>query len=220
MPNKKFQLIILAALLVFAIVTVAVVVVNNNQSNETVHDDQPSIEGQPTIGEADAPVQIVEFGDFKCPSCKAWEEVIFPQLENDYLDNGDVSYSFINVLFHGEESKIGSLAAESVLEHDPESYWTFHKKMFEEQPAQNHDSLWITHDKMAEIAEETTSMNVSQLMSDLEQETMAEQVNQDMDLVEEFDVQFTPSIMVNGTMMEDPFDYEALKALIDQELEG
>ena len=30
----------------------------------------------------------------------------------------------------------------------------------------------------------------------------------------------TPSIMVNGTMLEDPFDYEKMKNLIEEELEG
>ena len=37
-------------------------------------------------------------------------------------------------------------------------------------------------------------------------------------LVEEFGVSITPTIMVNGTMLEDPFDYEKIKSLIDQEL--
>ncbi|MFJ7974190.1 hypothetical protein ACIQZI_00530 [Peribacillus sp. NPDC096379] len=46
-----------------------------------------------------------------------------------------------------------------------------------------------------------------------------EEVEKDSNLVKEFKVQFIPSIMVNGTMLEDPFDYEKIKILIDQELE-
>ena len=55
---------------------------------------------------------------------------------------------------------------------------------------------------------------------DIEQQSAIEEVNKDTELVEEFKVQQTPSIMVNGTMLEDPFDYEKIKNLIEKELEG
>ena len=32
---------------------------------------QLNVEHQPSFGPADAPVTIVEFGDFECPSCRA-----------------------------------------------------------------------------------------------------------------------------------------------------
>src|SRR5690606_17989243 len=43
-------------------------------------------ERQPVIGNPDAPVKIVEFGDYKCPVCKRFAEEIFPQLKRDFLD--------------------------------------------------------------------------------------------------------------------------------------
>nr|WP_245645050.1 thioredoxin domain-containing protein [Peribacillus loiseleuriae] len=52
-----------------------------------------------------------------------------------------------------------------------------------------------------------------------EKQTGLEEVEKDSNLVKEFKVQFIPSIMVNGTMLEDSFDYEKIKILIDQELE-
>ena len=217
MKNKPFQLAIIATLVVFGIIT-AVVVMNNNEPTKTAYSDQPSIEGQPTIGNTDSPVQVVEFGDYKCPSCKAWGETIYPQLVKDYVENDQISFSYINVLFHGEESKLASLAAESVYKEEPESYWDFHKMVYDEQE-ENHDAQWVTTEKMLEIAEATTNVDLQQLESELEQETMVEAVNLDAELVKEYEVQFTPSIMVNGTMLEDPFDYEAIKELIDKELE-
>lgn len=99
-------------LAIIALITAIVVINNNSESNETTFGKQPPIDGQPTLGDPDAPITVVEFGDFKCPACKAWGENIFPQLVNDYVDTGQVKFSFINVLFHGEESELGSLAAE------------------------------------------------------------------------------------------------------------
>eukprot|EP00130_Batrachochytrium_dendrobatidis_P008522 XP_006683397.1 hypothetical protein BATDEDRAFT_28910 [Batrachochytrium dendrobatidis JAM81] len=171
------------------------------------------------IGDPDAPVTVVEFGDFKCPSCKAWGENIYPQLVSDYVDTGKVKFSFINVLFHGEESELASLAAESVYKQNPDSYWEFHKALFKEQPSENHDSSWVTIEKILEVASGVSGIDTDKLKSDIESNSEIDEVNKDTELVTEFEVQLTPTIMVNETMIEDPFDYEAIKNAIDNALE-
>ena len=136
---------------------------------ELSFEKQPPIDGQPTMGESDAPITVVEFGDFKCPSCKAWGETIYPQLITDYVDTGKVKFSFINVLFHGDESKLGSLAAEAVYKQNPDSYWEFHKGLFKEQPDADHDSLWITREKINEVASAIPDIDLKQLQDDMQQ---------------------------------------------------
>lgn len=209
--------------LVFIGIIVALVIVNNNKSSESnsenTFDKQPPIEGQPTLGDTNAPVTVVEFGDFKCPACKVWGEDIFPQLVSDYVDTGKVQFSFINVLFHGEESKLASLAAESVYKQNPKAYWDFHKALFKEQPTENHDSLWVTKEKVLEIANNIPSIDPEQLESAINNQTHMDKVNKDSELVTKFNVQLTPTIMVNNTVIEDPFNYESIKRAIDNELE-
>ncbi|MDL4839847.1 DsbA family protein [Aquibacillus rhizosphaerae] len=219
---SPFQMVVIFTLVIVAAL-VAIVVINNNKdsNSETTFDKQPPLEGQPVLGQPGAPVTVVEFGDFKCPSCKAWGESVYPQLVEDYVDKGKVKFAFINVLFHGNESKLASLAAESVYEQSPESYWTFHKELFNAQPSmENHDELWVTNEKLIEIASNISGIDTQQLKQDLENETTIDKVNVDTTLVEEFGVELTPTIMVNGTMLKDPFDYEKIKSLIEQALEG
>ncbi|WP_227396021.1 thioredoxin domain-containing protein [Jeotgalibacillus aurantiacus] len=219
MKNNAYKIAVVVTLLVFAVVGAFVYMNSGSQTAGSQSSDQPSIEGQPTMGNTDSPVQVVEFGDFKCPSCKAWGEMIYPQLVSDYVDTDKISFSYVNVLFHGQESELASLAAESIYKMDPDSYWDFQKKLYEEQPAQNHDAVWVTNEKLLEVAAETTDVDLAQLEEELNNATMADEVAIDTELVEQFDVAFTPSIIVNGTMLEDPFDYEAIKALIDEGLE-
>ncbi|TES47056.1 DsbA family protein [Halalkalibacterium halodurans] len=225
--NSKSPVKILFVLTIVIIgLLVAIVLLNNAKSSNqdpevTVFEEQPPIEGQPILGEESAPVTIVEFGDFKCPACKAWGETVFPQLINDYVDTGKVKFSYINVLFHGEESQTGSLAAEAVLKQSPENYWAFHKAIFDEQPTtQSHDDLWLTNEKVLEIASAIPGIDVKQLQDSLENQTEMNNVNTDNQLVSQYNIQLTPTIMVNNIMLEDPFDYEKMKSLIEQELEG
>lgn len=220
--NSPFQIAVILTLVFLGAMT-ALVVINNNtdSSNETTFDKQPPIEGQPILGDSDAPVTVVEFGDFKCPACKAWGERVFPQLVNDYVATGKVKFAYINVLFHGKESELGSLAAEAVYEQNPESYWMFHKELYDAQPPrENHDDVWITNEKLLEIASTIPGIDIEKLQESLKNQTGIEKINLDTTLVNEYNVQLTPTIMVNGTMLEDPFDYEKIKSLIDKELEG
>lgn len=219
--NSTMKILVIITILII-ILGVALVVLTSNSNSDVgeTYSEQPPVEGQPVLGEDAAPVTVVEFGDFKCPACKAWGETIFPQLVNDYVDTGKVKFSYINTPFHGEESILASLAAESILVQNSDAYWDFHNALFAEQPSANHDSQWITIEKILEVANEIENIDLERLELALEEQSEIEDVNNDVELVEKFDVQMTPSIMVNDIMLEDPFDYEAVKELIDQELEG
>ncbi|ASN05642.1 DsbA family protein [Virgibacillus necropolis] len=219
--NSPFKTVVIITLVIVALI-IAFVVINNNSSEsnvETTSDKQPSIVGQPTLGDSDAPVTVVEFGDFKCPACKVWGTDIFPQLIRDYVETGKVKFSFINVLFHGEESKLGSLAAESVYQQNPDAYWDFHKALFKAQPSENHDSEWITIEKILEVASSVPNIDADKLKMAIENNSEMNEVNKDTKLVTDFEIQLTPTIMVNGTMIEDPYDYEAIKQAIEKALE-
>lgn len=214
----KFAVIV--TIVAIALLAIIVVISSNQTPDETeIVREEVDITGQPVLGSEDAPVTVVEFGDFKCPSCKAWGETVYPQLVEDYILSGDVKFSYVNVLFHGNESVVGSLAAESVYKQDPEVYWEFHKALFDAQPeSSQHDNLWITTEKILELSSGIPSINQEQLKQDVEQELTAEQVNTDKDLYTKHNVSQTPTININGITMENPFDYEAIKEVIEKEL--
>ncbi|WP_050179670.1 DsbA family protein [Domibacillus robiginosus] len=223
---KNSKKIVTSTLVLFA--TIIGLVLFLNKEDETAQEteqtassnEHPLIEGQPTLGEVEAPVSIVEFGDYKCPSCKQWGELIFPKLVEDYVNTGKAKFSYINVLFHGEESVLAALASESVYKQDPENFWAFHKAVFTAQPAtQEHDNPWISVDKLKDIAEATApNVDLAQLESDLNIEGthIAEEVSKDKELVHKYKVPFTPTIIIDGVMLKDPFDYEKITSLIER----
>ncbi len=209
--------------LVAVVLLAAIVIISNKQApdeSEIVRVDV-DLTGQPILGEESAPVTVVEFGDFKCPSCKVWGEKIYPQLVEDYVLSGKVKFSYVNVLFHGKESVVAAMGAESVYKQDPNVYWDFQKKVFASQPeVASHDDVWVTTDKLIELASEFPSINQEQLKQDVDKELTMDQVNIDKELFTKHNVSQTPTIKINGVTMEDPFDYEAIKKVIESELEA
>ena len=215
--SSTMKFIVIGTLVAVAII-VAFIFLNTKDEAVPTEVEQVDVTGQPSIGEEDAPVQIVEFGDFKCPSCKTWGEMIFPKLVEDYVETGDVKLSFVNVLFHGEESVLASIAAESVFERTPDIYWDFHHALYGAQPVEDHDEAWVTPENVLDIASAFPEIDQALLKEDMENQATIDSVKIDDELVEKTGVTMTPTVVINGKMMEDPFDYEAIKAVIEQEI--
>jgi len=89
----------------------------------------PVITAQPTEGDPDAPVTIVEFAEFYCPFCAKYLWETFPQIEKDYIEKGLVKYEFRNLVVHGAISLLTAVAGECAQEQG--KFWEFHDRLFE-----------------------------------------------------------------------------------------
>lgn len=215
--------LVLYTLLIVFLAVLLVVITKTGEPSEgsTSFSTAPPEDNQPVLGSSDAPVTVYEFGDFKCPACKVWNDQVFPGLKKEYIDTGKVKLVFINVLFHGEESKLASLAAESVFAQNEDAYWDFHKAIYDAQPQSDHDSAWVTTELMVDLAQRTSSaINPEQLEQDIINQTVLPHIQEDEALVKQYKVEKTPTIMVEDIQMVDPFDYEEMASLIEKKLSG
>ncbi len=46
------------------------------------------------LGEASAPITIIEYASLTCPHCAAFQKETFPALKERYIDTGKVRYIF------------------------------------------------------------------------------------------------------------------------------
>lgn len=51
------------------------------------------------IGNADAPVTVIEYASFTCPHCAAFEAEVFPEIKKNYIDTGKVRFVLREVYF-------------------------------------------------------------------------------------------------------------------------
>ncbi|HET7628720.1 MAG TPA: thioredoxin domain-containing protein [Bacillales bacterium] len=167
----------------------------------------------PVMGDPDAPVKIVEFGDYKCPVCKRFDEQIVSQLKKDYIDSGKAAYYFANFpIIQG--SMPAALASESVYHRQPELFWQFHDALYANQGPEDED--WATAERITKIGvTHVEGLNGDQLMKDIQNETYKTAVEQDRQKALNLGLNSTPSVFVNGERVA-VTSYEALKAVIDQ----
>lgn len=65
---------------------------------QTVEAD-PSAIADMTLGEADAPITVIEYASYTCPHCRTFHEGPFKELKAEYIDTGKVEFVYREVYF-------------------------------------------------------------------------------------------------------------------------
>lgn len=112
---------------------------------------QAELEGIPqngnVLGEPDAPVEIIEYGDLACPACKAASESAIPQAIDDLVRPGDAKLVFRPIAFISRSSERGALGAEAAGMQD--AMWSFVSLIYRNQGPES-DQDWLTDELMTE----------------------------------------------------------------------
>lgn len=70
----------------------------NAQSTQAADVDTSTIQDM-TLGNADSPVQIVEYASYTCPHCAAFDQGAYKQLKADFIDTGKIGFTYREVYF-------------------------------------------------------------------------------------------------------------------------
>ena len=98
-----------------------------------------STDDDAVLGEADAPVTIVEFSDFQCPYCHDFFAESFDLIKENYIDTGKVKLIYRDFPLSGhKQANLAAQAAEcarknasDVAEVQDEAYYKMHDWLFE-----------------------------------------------------------------------------------------
>ncbi|WP_347552540.1 thioredoxin domain-containing protein [Pseudalkalibacillus hwajinpoensis] len=199
-----------------AIIILLMTVYFMNQSTST---KGFKIEAQPHLGEETAPVEIIQFGDYKCPSCKTFTESFFPLIQDELIATGKARFYFVNDPFIQADSKRAAEFAETVYhELGNDVFWQFHHVLYEQQPK----------DKELEKQEVYTPKFLIETLSGLVSEEDTNQVikafkkgagegavKTDRSFADEMNVSGTPALFVDGKRFKGSTISE-LKEMVDQ----
>lgn len=171
---------------------------------------------QPVLGDENASVTVVEFGDYSCPHCRGFHEETQQKLKDQYIDSGEVNFVYMHYAFLGPESTTSSVAAECVNKQDQKAFWNFHDAVFKNQNTQS--SEWGDQDFLMELARNhTEGLDYDSLNSCISNRDTISDVNSDMEIGRSNDVDSTPTVFVNGKQVRNNF--QSIKAAIEQELQ-
>jgi len=180
------------------------------EAESTITRADVSIEDDdPTIGPADAPVQVVEFSDFECPFCGQFAPSVKSVLE-DYGDQIQFAYKDFPLDFH-EQALPAATAAQCVFEQaGSKAFFSFHDGLFADQENLGDDLFF-------ELAEQIDNLDVETFRDCYKAQATLEEVQDDFNDGQLAGVTGTPATFVNGRLVSGA-DPAGLRRAIDEEL--
>lgn len=179
----------------------------------------------PEDGDADAPLLIMEFSDYRCPYCRQFFDETMPSLRKDWIETGKAKLQFFDLplTMHGFPAVIGAEAAHCAGEQG--AYWAMHDALYEAfddltEAADAQDEA----DSMAEIlkvAEDVEGVDMDKLTACVESQQYRPIVKELADTALEREINGTPwFILLAGEHAEQIpgyVDYETMLPLLERE---
>jgi predicted DsbA family dithiol-disulfide isomerase len=169
--------------------------------------DEVAAEG-PSRGPQDARVTIVEFADFECPFCGRMEPV-FRQVLQQYPH--DVRLVFRQMPLPDLHPNAMHAAQASLCAGQQRRFWEMHDAMFANQAALDEAGITQTATRLGLEAQPFTDC--------LNSAPVSAAIKADTDAGNALGVNGTPGIFVNGRFFGGAVPYEALAAVIEDELQ-
>ncbi len=102
----------------------------------------------PVEGSVDAPITIIEFGDYQCPNCKQWFQQEKPSITSKHILTGTAKLYFVDLAWIGGDS---STAAEaSYCADDQGKFMEYHSTLYNNQAGI--DDGWANSDSLKQLA--------------------------------------------------------------------
>jgi protein-disulfide isomerase len=161
------------------------------------------VTGAPVRGRADAPITIVEYGDFQCPFCKRSRPTLKKILE-EYPQQVRIFYKHFPLSFHREAMNAhkASLAA-----GEQGKFWEMHDLIFD-SPAD------LSPETMRKHAQQL-GLDMAKFDADYKSDAIMAKITADQEEGKKALVRGTPAFFVNGKMISGAQPFEAFKKEID-----
>ena len=120
--------------------------------------------GSPFLGSVDAPLTLIEFGDYQCSFCKRHSDQTNDLIIKNYVETGKVKIMFKDFIVVSEDSVNAAHAAHCA--KDQKMFWAYHFTLYNNWNGEG--TGWITNNNLNGFAEDLElDMNrFSECMSD------------------------------------------------------
>lgn len=216
MTNKKLPLALLVAALaaVLALASVSAFGGDNGgggksaDTNADVHDETRTQDRDDALlalarrdaddpfalGDADAPVVMIEYSDFQCPFCGKFARDTKPELVKKYVDDGVLRIEWRQFPIFGQESEDAARAGYAAGQQG--KFWDFHDVVYGTKRKKNGGDF--AQDKLEAYAREAGVSDLDRFRKDMKGDDAKAAIGADTSEGYGLGVSSTPAFLVNG----------------------
>ena len=175
--------------------------------------------GSPILGNTDAPITLVEFGDYQCSFCKKHFVQTHDLIMKNYVATGNVKILFKDMIVTSGEGSINAAHAAHCAK-DQGMFWKYHYILYNHWEGEN--TGWVTDDSLNKFAS-NIDLDMNEFSKCMSEKKWMNLINASAEDANTMGVTGTPSFFLIGpeneiSKIHGAQPYEAFKRTIDSML--
>lgn len=169
------------------------------------------------LGDPNAAVKVDVFEDFRCSACVIYTQNYEPQIIQIYVETGKVYYTFHNFLVidsHDNSDASYRSANAAMCAGEQGHFWEYHETLYANQVSES--AALFSDERLGSMAQ-NINLDMTKFNQCYQEKRYASEVQNDISEGRALNLTFTPSILVDGTLVQ---DYGKVGAAIDTALAG
>jgi len=147
--------------------------------------------GSPIMGDSNAPITIIEWGDYQCTFCYKFHQSTLNIIIDDFIKTGKVKLVFKDFPLNGPDSILAAEAAYCA--QDQEKYWQYHNELYKNWGGEK--TGWITGESLDRFAV-TVDLDLVEFNTCLDEHIYQKRVITHYEFGKDLGIDATPSFLV------------------------
>ena len=149
------------------------------------------IQGSTMLGNPNAKITIVEFGDYQCTFCYKFHDETMKKINQEYIKTANVNFIYKDFPLNGEQSILASEA--SYCAQKQNKFWEYHDTLYNNWGGEN--TGWITENVLQGFARDV-GLNMDEFSQCLENSEYRQKVLDNEQFAREIGINATPSFLI------------------------
>ena len=163
----------------------------STSNNSSILNKETLLDGSVILGNPNAKITILEFGDYQCTFCYKFHDETMKKIDEEYIKTDNVNFIYKNFPLNGEQSILASEA--SYCAQKQNKFWEYHNTLYNNWGGEN--TGWITENVLLGFARDV-GLNLDSFSQCLEDSEFRQKVLDDEQFGKEIGINATPSFLV------------------------
>ena len=163
------------------------------------------LQGEPVLGDPNAPLTIVEFSDFECSYCRRFHKQVMPELKRNYIDTGLVRFVHKDLPLPFHPHALPAAAAARCA-GEQNRYWELYSSLFDQQNCLGCKGV------LAIAAE--AELNTSKLQACMKRDSTLALINANRSEAALHNISATPTFVIGPTQSDDSLEGEVIEGAL------
>ena len=160
-------------------------------NDSTILNKENLLVGSTVLGNQNAKITVVEFGDYQCTFCYKFHNDVMKKINEKYIKSGDVNFVYKDFPLNGKSSILASEASYCAQQQD--RFWAYHDMLYENWGGEN--TGWITQEALTDFAKKI-GLNLEKFNSCMKNSEFQQKVLNNERFAKEININATPSFLI------------------------